>query len=59
MNEDNSFTILNTQVPGSLVKEAAQTIVIAFYFLFVGIFIGTILGANIGKSESKLEEIKC
>lgn len=58
-NEDNTFTVLNTQVPGSLIQELAQTIVIAFFFLFVGIFIGTILGQNIGKSEVKQEEIKC
>ena len=43
-NEDNSFTVLNTQVPGSLLQEIAQTLVIAAFFLFVGIFIGTILG---------------
>ena len=56
---ENTFTILDAQIPGSFIQEIAQTIVVALFFLFVGMFIGTILGANIGKGEVKLEDIKC
>ena len=58
-NTDNTFTVLSTEVPGSLIQGAAQTTAVAFFFLFVGIFIGTILGGNIGRGETKLEDIKC
>lgn len=58
-NEDNTFTILNTQIPGSLLQESAQTALVAFFFLFVGMFIGTILSAQIGKGEKRPEDIKC
>lgn len=47
------------QIPGSLLQESAQTALLAFFFLFVGMFIGTILSGQIGKGEKRPEDIKC